>query len=267
MGAFVDGKWREGDFPHDTTGHFVRPDAPFRNWVTASGEPGPERRRRLQGGDRPLSSHHLARLPVGASHPHLPSAERSREHDLALGRPLAAWRARLDLRSRPRSHSRSDLRRERAPRVLCQGAPRLQRPRHGAGALGQDNEHDRQQRIVGNHPHVQQRLRWGRRGGGRLLSERAQPEIDEINDRIYRTVNNGVYRAGFATSQEAYEEAFRALFETLDWLEARLAGQRFLIGQRLTEADWRLFTTLIRFDAVYFGHFKCNLGRSGTIRR
>ena len=77
--------------------------------------------------------------------------------------------------------------------------------------------------------------------------------------RIYRTVNNGVYRAGFATSQEAYEEAFRELFETLDWLEARLAGQRFLIGQRLTEADWRLFTTLIRFDPVYFGHFKCNL--------
>ena len=86
-----------------------------------------------------------------------------------------------------------------------------------------------------------------------------RPEIDEVNDRIYRTVNNGVYRAGFATTQEAYEEAFRALFETLDWLEARLAGQRFLIGQRLTEADWRLFTTLIRFDAVYFGHFKCNL--------
>ena len=86
-----------------------------------------------------------------------------------------------------------------------------------------------------------------------------RPEIDEVNDRIYRTVNNGVYRAGFATTQAAYEEAFRALFDTLDWLEARLASQRFLIGQRLTEADWRLFTTLIRFDAVYFGHFKCNL--------
>ena len=84
-------------------------------------------------------------------------------------------------------------------------------------------------------------------------------EIDALNARIYATVNNGVYRAGFATTQEAYEEAFRALFETLDWLEARLKGQRFLIGERLTEADWRLFTTLIRFDAVYFGHFKCNL--------
>ena len=86
-------------------------------------------------------------------------------------------------------------------------------------------------------------------------------EIDALNARIYPTVNNGVYRAGFATSQEAYEEAFRALFETLDWLEARLASQRFLCGDRLTEADWRLFTTLIRFDPVYFGHFKCNLRR------
>ena len=84
-------------------------------------------------------------------------------------------------------------------------------------------------------------------------------EIDALNARIYATVNNGVYRAGFATTQGAYEEAFRALFETLDFLEQRLAGQRFLCGERLTEADWRLFTTLIRFDPVYFGHFKCNL--------
>ena len=84
-------------------------------------------------------------------------------------------------------------------------------------------------------------------------------EIDALNARVYATVNNGVYRAGFATTQEAYEEAFRALFETLDVLETRLAGQRFLFGERLTEADWRLFTTLIRFDPVYFGHFKCNL--------
>src|SRR5271167_967213 len=84
-------------------------------------------------------------------------------------------------------------------------------------------------------------------------------EIDALNARIYATINNGVYRAGFATSQQAYEEAFRALFETLDFLEQRLAGQRFLCGEQVTEADWRLFTTLIRFDPVYFGHFKCNL--------
>src|SRR5213078_320526 len=86
-------------------------------------------------------------------------------------------------------------------------------------------------------------------------------EIDRINARIYETVNNGVYRAGFAATQEAYEEAFRALFATLDELEDRLSRQRYLVGNRLTEADWRLFTTLVRFDAVYYSHFKCNLRR------
>jgi putative glutathione S-transferase len=86
-------------------------------------------------------------------------------------------------------------------------------------------------------------------------------QIDELNDRIYRTVNNGVYRAGFATTQEAYEEAVRPLFDTLDWLEELVAVRRYLTGDRLTEADWRLFTTLIRFDPVYVGHFKCNVRR------
>ena len=86
-------------------------------------------------------------------------------------------------------------------------------------------------------------------------------EIDRLNEVIYPTVNNGVYRAGFATTQEAYEEAARALFATLDELEARLSRQRYLVGSQLTEADWRLFTTLIRFDLVYYSHFKCNLRR------
>jgi putative glutathione S-transferase len=86
-------------------------------------------------------------------------------------------------------------------------------------------------------------------------------EIDAVNARIYETVNNGVYRAGFATTQAAYEEAFLALFATLDDLEQRLSRQRYLAGGRVTEADWRLFTTLVRFDAVYVGHFKCNLRR------
>jgi putative glutathione S-transferase len=86
-------------------------------------------------------------------------------------------------------------------------------------------------------------------------------EIDALNARIYDTVNNGVYKAGFATTQDAYEEAVRPLFETLDWLEERLGARRYLSGERLTEADWRLFTTLIRFDPVYVGHFKCNIRR------
>ena len=82
--------------------------------------------------------------------------------------------------------------------------------------------------------------------------------IDELNERVYTTINNGVYRAGFATTQDAYEEAYYVFFESLDWVEGILSQQRYLAGAILTEADWRLFTTLIRFDAVYFGHFKTN---------
>jgi glutathionyl-hydroquinone reductase len=94
---------------------------------------------------------------------------------------------------------------------------------------------------------------------GDYYPEKLQEKIDTLNERIYNTVNNGVYRAGFATTQEAYEEAIVPLFETLDWLEEQLKSQRYLTGDQITEADWRLFTTLIRFDAVYVGHFKCNL--------
>lgn len=86
-------------------------------------------------------------------------------------------------------------------------------------------------------------------------------EIDSLNDRIYETVNNGVYKAGFATTQEAYDEAVSKVFETLNRLEKRLETQRYLTGEAVTEADWRLFTTLVRFDPVYVGHFKCNLKR------
>jgi putative glutathione S-transferase len=88
-----------------------------------------------------------------------------------------------------------------------------------------------------------------------------RPEIDAVNERVYATVNNGVYRCGFATTQEAYEEAFEALFESLDWLDERLGREPWLAGDVITEADWRLFTTLVRFDAVYVGHFKCNRQR------
>ncbi|GAC1470623.1 MAG: glutathione S-transferase C-terminal domain-containing protein [Chloroflexota bacterium] len=94
-----------------------------------------------------------------------------------------------------------------------------------------------------------------------LYPEHLRSEIDAVNAVVYEDVNNGVYKTGFATTQAAYEAAFDALFARLDWLEERLAGQRFLAGATLTEADVRLFTTLVRFDAVYYGHFKCNLRR------
>jgi putative glutathione S-transferase len=88
--------------------------------------------------------------------------------------------------------------------------------------------------------------------------EKLRSKIDSVNTRVYDTINNGVYLCGFATFQQAYEKAFKALFESLDWVEDILSKQPYLAGEQLTEADWRLFTTLIRFDAVYFGHFKTN---------
>jgi putative glutathione S-transferase len=98
-------------------------------------------------------------------------------------------------------------------------------------------------------------------GAPDLYPERLRAEVDEVNAVVYRDVNNGVYRAGFATAQAKYEAAVDALFARLDWLEERLSRRRYLVGGQLTEADVRLFTTLARFDAVYVGHFKCNLRR------
>jgi putative glutathione S-transferase len=91
-----------------------------------------------------------------------------------------------------------------------------------------------------------------------LYPEDLRPEIDRINERVYAEVNNGVYRAGFARSQAAYDDAFRKLFDALAWLEELLGERRYLAGDRITEADWRLFTTLARFDAIYYVHFRCN---------
>jgi putative glutathione S-transferase len=120
--------------------------------------------------------------------------------------------------------------------------------------------------VSNNYPDItidfeMQFTRFHEPGAPDLYPERLRADIDAVNAVVYADVNNGVYRAGFSTSQAKYEAAVDALFARLDWLEARLAGQRYLVGDQLTEADVRLFTTLARFDAVYVGHFKCNLRR------
>ncbi len=101
----------------------------------------------------------------------------------------------------------------------------------------------------------------GVRGELDFYPQALRADIDAINEQVYKKVNNGVYRAGFATTQPAYERGFDGLFAMLDELEERLASQRYLVGAQITEADWRLFTTLVRFDSVYVGHFKCNKKR------
>ena len=260
MGEFLKGTWRaEESFPHDRTGHFVRPAAPFRNWVTADGEAGPS--------------------GVGGF-----KAERGRYHLIvSLACPWAhrtlIFRKLKGLESMISLSVVHWLLRERGW-TFDPGRGVIPDPIFGAEALSEF--------YVKARPDYSGRVTvpvlWDKETGTIVNNESSEiirmfnsafdgvgaaegdyypselrEEIEALNARIYATVNNGVYRAGFATKQEAYEEAFRALFETLDILEARLAGQRFLCGERLTEADWRLFTTLIRFDPVYFGHFKCNL--------
>jgi putative glutathione S-transferase len=126
---------------------------------------------------------------------------------------------------------------------------------------------DKERRTIVNNESAEI-IRMFNRAFGRFTNVRTDyypaplsAEIDRVNALVYENVNNGVYRAGFATAQDPYEEAFRALFAALDELERRLSRQRYLVGAEITEADWRLFTTLVRFDAVYYSHFKCNLRR------
>jgi len=237
----------------------VRPDAPFRNWVTASGESGPTG----LGGFKaePGRYHLIVSLACPWAHRTL-IFRRLKGLESMISLSVVHW-----------------LLRERGW-TFDEGPGVIPDPIFGARGLSEFYVKARPDfsgrvtvpvlwdkqtsTIVNNESSEIIRMFNSAFDGvgaaeGDYYPSDLKSEIDALNARVYATVNNGVYRAGFATTQEAYEEAFSALFETLDVLETRLAGQRFLFGERLTEADWRLFTTLIRFDPVYFGHFKCNL--------
>ncbi len=260
MGDLVKGAWRtDGDFPHDRTGHFVRPDAPFRNWVTATGEPGPSG----VGGFKAEPGRYHITISLACPWAHRTLIfRRLKGLEGMISLSVVHWLLRDDGWT-------FDEGQGVIPDPIL-GASHLSefylkaRPDY-SGRVTVPVLWDKQTNtIVNNESSEIIRMFSSAFDGvgaakGDFYPEDLRPEIDALNARVYATVNNGVYRAGFATTQAAYEEAFRALFETLDVLEVRLARQRFLCGDRLTEADWRLFTTLIRFDPVYFGHFKCNL--------
>jgi glutathionyl-hydroquinone reductase len=260
MGEFFKGTWRaEGDFPHDRTGHFVRPDAPFRNWVTADGEAGPSG----SGGFKAEAGRYHLIVSLACPWAHRTLIFRKLKGlEGAISLSVVHWL--LGDRGWTFDEGRGVI-----PDPVF-GARELRefyvraRPDYSGRVTVPVLWDKRTGTIVNNESSEIIRMfnsafdGVGAAAGDYYPSE-LREEIDALNARIYATVNNGVYRAGFARTQEAYEEAFRALFETLDLLEARLGSQRFLCGERLTEADWRLFTTLIRFDPVYFGHFKCNL--------
>ena len=260
MGKLIDGKWVQDQFDTKTSkGRFLRADAQFRNWITPDGSPGPSGK-----GDFP--------------------AERDRYH-LYIAHACPWAHRTLIFRSLKGLEDQISL-----SVVHWYMAENGWTFEPGDGVIPDPNVDARYVHQVYTAAQadfsgrVTVPVLWDKKGNTIVSNESSEiirmfnsafdkigategdfyppelrEEIDAINARVYKTVNNGVYRSGFATTQEAYEEAVAALFESLDWLEELLADRTYVCGERLTEADWRLFTTLVRFDAVYYFHFKCNL--------
>jgi putative glutathione S-transferase len=262
MGLLQDGKWVDQWYDTGSNGgRFIRQSSIFRSWITPDGAAGPTG----EGGFKAeLDRYHLY-VSLACPWAHRTLIARARKGlERAISLSVVHWFMGED------------------GWTFSAGAGVIQDPIQQAGFLHQVYTAARPD-YTGR---VTVPVLWDKRTGTIVSNESSEiirmfgsafdgvgarpgddypealrPEIDAINERIYNTVNNGVYRAGFATTQTAYEEAVLPLFDTLDWLEQRLAQQRFLVGPDITEADWRLFTTLVRFDPVYFGHFKCNIRR------
>ncbi|MGB5949442.1 MAG: glutathione S-transferase family protein [Parvibaculum sp.] len=265
MGLLVDGKWHDEWYDTGKTGgRFVRSDPAFRNWVTADGSPGPSG----EGGFvAEAGRYHLyVSLACPWAHRTLIFRKLKRLDDrisLTIVDPLMLAEGWTIEGTYPGTLPDGVNGKTRLHEIY-----RLAKPDY-TGRVTVPVLWDRTRRtIVSNESSDIIRMLNsafdGLDGVDASLDfypEELRPEIDGLNAVIYDRVNNGVYKAGFATTQAAYDEAVSALFDELDRIEARLSGQRYLAGARITEADWRLFTTLIRFDAVYHSHFKCNLRR------
>ncbi len=262
MGLLVEGKWVDRWYDTKATGgRFVRKDAQFRNWVTADGSPGPTG---VGGFEAEPDRYHLY---VSYACPWA--------HRTLIFRKLKGLERHIDVSVVNWLMAESGWTFDEGPGVVpdsLNGAACMHQvytaadPQYSGRVTVPVLWDKKQGTIVSNESSEIIRMfnsAFDRVGAlaGDYYPAAMRDEIDAVNERVYQTVNNGVYKAGFATSQEAYQEAVMPLFETLDWLEERLSGNRYLLGDTLTEADWRLFTTLVRFDAVYVGHFKCNLRR------
>ena len=262
MGLLVDGEWRDQWYDTKATGgRFKRDISRFRNWVTADGRAGPTGASGFEA--RPDRYHLYVSYACPWAHRTLIFRKLKGLEDMIPVSVVHWYMAENGW-------------------TFADGDGVVPDPIHGADYMYQvyqaadasytgrvtvpvlwDKE---KQTIVSNESADIIRMLNSAFDGigateGDYYPEPLREEIDEINARVYSTVNNGVYKAGFATSQEAYEEAVEPLFESLEWLDGRLSTQRYLLGDRITEADWRLFTTLLRFDPVYVGHFKCNRRR------
>jgi len=256
MGMLVEGKWIDDDekYRSDKTGAFQRDESIFRKWVTADGssgfkaEPGryhlflapncpwahrTQLFRRLKGLEDVISIT-LSDLP----------RERSWAYSEGIGNGLDPVDGKFELHQAYVA-ARSDY----TGRVTV---PTLWDRKEWTVVNNESSEIIRMLNTEFNE--------WGNASLD-FYPEDLRAEIDGYNERIYATVNNGVYRCGFAKTQQAYEEAYDRLFETLEWVEDHLGGRRYLCGDRMTEADWRFYVTLVRFDFVYYSHFKCNRRR------
>jgi glutathionyl-hydroquinone reductase len=261
-GLFVDGVWRSQW--HDTAatgGRFAFTEPRFRNWVTPDGSPGPSG----DGGFAAEPGRYHLYVSLACPFAHRAVIFRTLKQldgvvSMSVLDPVMGeqgWEFGEGAGLGP------DLvnGKRRLGEIYLLADPRY------SGRVSVPVLWDKQRRTIVNNesPEI---IRMLNAAFARFTEDRTdyypaalRPAIDRINERVFRGINAGVYRAGFATTQEAYEEGCRDLFATLDQIEALLEHQRYLVGARLTEADWRLFTTILRFDAVYHGHFKCNLRR------
>ncbi|MEX0707628.1 MAG: glutathione S-transferase family protein [Woeseia sp.] len=263
MGLLVDGQWKDQWYDTEATkGRFKRSTSAFRNWVTADGSPGPDG----VGGFRAEAGRYHLYVSLAC-----PWAHRT-----LIFRALKGLEDKIDVSvvhwlMKENGWTFADGDGTTGDQI--NGSEFLHEVYTAAvpgytGRVTVPVLWDKQKKtIVSNESAEIIRMLNSAFDGlegvvaGDYYPDALRKEIDALNERVYNTVNNGVYRAGFATTQEAYEEAVEPLFESLDWLDKRLGSRRYLAGDRITEADWRLFTTLLRFDPVYVGHFKCNRRR------
>lgn len=263
MGLLIDGVWHDRWYDtKDTGGAFKRSASAFRNWITPDGAPGPSGK----GGFAAAAERYHLYVALACPWAHRTLIFRNLKGlapliDLSIVHPdmlSEGWSLGDDYpgATGDRLYHLPFLR-----DLYLKADPAL------TGRVTVPILWDTQtETIVSNES--SEIIRMFNSAFDHLTGNRADfwPEdlrdaIEPVNDRIYDTLNNGVYKAGFATSQAAYDAAIGPLFDTLDWLEARLSRTRYLMGERVTEADWRLFTTLVRFDTVYHTHFKCNRAR------
>ncbi|WP_319529779.1 glutathione S-transferase family protein [uncultured Cohaesibacter sp.] len=262
MGLLVDGKWHDQWYDTKSTGgRFVRKDSAFRNWITADGSAGPTGE---AGFKAEAGRYHLyVSLACPWAHRTLIFRALKGLEDMISVSVVNPYMAENGWTFEPAEGVISDplFGADYLYQIYTKADPTY------SGRVTVPVLWDKKTgTIVSNESAEIIRMFNSAFDGigakpGDYYPEAEREEIDAINARVYDTVNNGVYKSGFATTQAAYEEALYPLFESLDWLEERLSKSRYLLKSGLTEADWRLFTTLVRFDPVYVGHFKCNIRR------